>query len=67
MYIEIKKETECSKCKTRDYTETVLRDNSTFIRCRKCGHEKLISTTTVTTNTKSVIYNARDYDNKEIF
>ncbi len=44
MYIHIEEETECSKCGKKNYTEQVTRGMETFIRCRKCGHEKLTST-----------------------
>jgi uncharacterized Zn finger protein len=48
MFHHIHQEIECSKCGTKNYTETVTRDNETIRRCRKCGHEKVISTHTRT-------------------
>jgi len=38
----------CSKCGAIDNTESVTRDEETFIRCCSCGHEKLLCVTTCT-------------------
>ena len=37
----------CSECNSLDAIEHVTRKNQTFIRCTRCGHEKLTSTLTV--------------------
>jgi len=45
MYIQLPQpDKKCSKCNTINCTESVTIDNKTFLRCRICGHEKLIST-----------------------
>jgi len=62
MYIHLPQpKQKCSKCGAIDQTELVTRDTwgktQIFRRCIKCGHEKLISTTTYSPeNTKGYVY-----------
>jgi hypothetical protein len=68
MYIQIPENSKCSICGARNFTEIVSRDNCKYKRCRKCGHEKLISQ--LTTNTDSCKYytiDLRDYNSEDIF
>ena len=58
MYIQIQENNKCSKCNTLNYTERVTRGMETFIRCRNCGHEKLISTLTVNNPSGNISYQA---------
>lgn len=46
MYIETKDSYQCSQCLTTDFYEWVHRGNDQIIRCRRCGHERVWSTTT---------------------
>lgn len=62
----------CSKCNSIDNVEHVTRNlfnkSEMFLRCRSCGHEKLVFTTTSTPTdqTNQQIYNQRIID-EEIF
>lgn len=38
--IHIKKE--CSQCHEVDNTEIITRYDTTYLRCRNCGHEKML-------------------------
>lgn len=76
MFVEIKKSKKCSKCGAVDHCETVMRKHESFIRCLKCGHEKLVWSITSTnlpgglTNTSNdtrVIYNAASIPLNEEF
>lgn len=63
MYVQIPERNKCSKCSVINYTESVTRGMETFIRCRKCGHEKLVSTLTVSDNSSHLYnYKAEDLD-----
>lgn len=49
MYIHTHQDIRCSKCNTLNYSEMVTRGDfghsETVRRCRSCGHEKVLSTT----------------------
>lgn len=51
---------ECSSCHAADQTETIHRDTTAgselVLRCTQCGHEKVISTITVSISNKEQIY-----------
>lgn len=59
---------QCGQCSALNQHETVWRGNENIIRCRRCGHEKVIAklTTASTTNTPINIC-ARKFPSKEIF
>jgi DNA-directed RNA polymerase subunit RPC12/RpoP len=68
MYVDIRPNFECSKCRALNRYEFVSRNLTTLIRCRACGHEKIKST--ATTRSKSgglAIYNAVSLPSKETF
>ena len=69
MYININQDKECSKCGKVNFTETVYRDNESYIRCRKCGHEKLLWTqsTSGSINSQPTVYNCPPLPHKETF
>lgn len=54
MYIPEPKK-KCSKCKSIQHPETVHRDDKTYLRCRECGHEKLIASLTFVSSTAEQI------------
>ena len=68
MYVDINRNTECSKCGAKNFTETVLRDFNTILRCRLCRHEQIIGQCTLPPliNTAIVqdpiIYNSENYN-----
>ena len=68
MYINIPENSKCLKCGAKNCTEMVTRSNQTFKRCRMCGHEKLYSTlTTSSNNTEPTIYNSANYNLEDVF
>ena len=68
MYINIPENSKCLKCGAKNFTEMVTRNNQTFKRCRMCGHEKLYSTlTTSSNNTEPTIYNSANYNSEDVF
>ena len=68
MYIIIPENSKCSICGAKNFTEMVTRDNQTFKRCRMCGHEKLHSTLTTSSNsTEPTIYNSANYNTEDVF
>ena len=68
MYIEIKQDKQCGQCLALNQHEIVWRGNEQIIRCRKCGHEKLIAITcTVSMTGEQGCYNANTLPSKEIF
>lgn len=66
MYVQIQENNQCSKCGTMNYTESVTREMKTFIRCRSCGHEKHVSTLTVSNPTGGTTYQNLDNDVNKI-
>ena len=68
MYINIPENSKCSKCGAKNFTEMVTRNNQTFKRCRMCGHEKLHSTLTTSSNsTEPTIYDSANYNTEYVF
>ena len=68
MYINIPENSKCSKCGAKNFTEMVTRNNQTFKRCRMCGHEKIHSTLTTSSNsTEQTIYNSANYNSEDVF
>ena len=67
MYINIPENSKCLKCGAKNFTEMVTRSNQTFKRCRMCGHEKLHSTLTASSNnTEPTIYNSANYNSEDV-
>lgn len=52
----------CSQCSSI-YNESFFRDYSHGIRCLNCGHEKIISTTTVAGAATPMVYELKDKEN----
>jgi len=68
MYINIQQDKQCGQCSALNQHETVWRGNEHIIRCRRCGHEKVIAVlTTASTTNAPIIYNAGKLRSKEIF
>ena len=68
MYIETLQDKQCGQCSALNQHETILRGNENIIRCRRCGHEKVITVlTTASTTTTPIIYMAGKLRSKEIF
>jgi len=68
MYINIPENSKCPNCGALNYTEMVTRYNQTFKRCRLCGHEKLQSTLTTSSNTTGpTIYKSVNYNSENVF
>jgi len=57
MYIQIDEPAKrCSQCESIGLTEYITRGNQYLIRCRKCGHEKIISEITWSSPAGNSIY-----------
>jgi uncharacterized Zn finger protein len=68
MYINIQQDKQCGQCSALNQHETVWHNNEYIIRCRRCGHEKVIAVlTTASTTNAPIIYNAGKLPSKEIF
>lgn len=68
MYINIQRDKQCGQCSALNQHETVWRNFEHVLRCRRCGHEKVIAVlTTVSTANTPIIYNAKELPSKEIF
>jgi DNA-directed RNA polymerase subunit RPC12/RpoP len=63
MYVRTERTEACSKCGAVNQTERVDRDGDTFIRCRKCGHEKLIQSLSANCDSLAV-YRAYNHINQ---
>jgi ribosomal protein L37AE/L43A len=57
MFIQIHQNYECSDCNAKNMQELVTRTNQQILRCRVCGHECVMATTTMNScESGSVVY-----------
>jgi uncharacterized Zn finger protein len=66
MFIEIKNDKKCSQCGSINFHEYVTRLDEQLIRCRSCGHQKVIARLT-TSSTERVSYQSQNIPPTEIF
>lgn len=65
MYINTQQDKRCGQCSALNQHETVWHGDTHIIRCRRCGHEKVIAKIT-TSSTTSVGINYVSVPSKSI-